>query len=281
MNTPSDAALEQSRLWNGRSGLAWVDAQEVLDNLFTPFENKLVEEVVAGGRHQVLDVGCGTGATTLAVARRLGNAGRCVGIDISEPMLAVARVRAERENVAATFICANAQTHVFEPTSFDLIISRFGVMFFDEPVRAFANLRRALKSGGELRAIAWRSPAENPFMTAAERAAAPLLPNLPPRRPDAPGQFAFADAERVRRILQESGWTDIDVQPFDVECVMPEAALNLYITRIGPVSMVLQDADDATRTRVAQAVRAAFEPYVRGGKARFTAACWLLAGRQV
>ncbi len=114
-------------------------------------------------------------------------------------------------------------------------------------MRAFANLRRAARGGAELRVIAWRSPADNPFMTTAERAAAPLLPNMPPRRPDAPGQFAFADAARVRRILEESGWAGIDLQPLDVECVLPESALNDYITRLGPVGMVLQDADEATR----------------------------------
>ena len=142
---------------------------------------------------RVLDVGCGTGSTTLAVARLLGAKGRCTGIDISEPMIAAARARAEREGTPASFIRADAQTHAFEPASFDMIISRFGVMFFDDSVRAFANLRRAARDDAELRFIAWRSAAENPFMTTAERAAAPLLPNLPARRPDAPGQFAFAD----------------------------------------------------------------------------------------
>ena len=116
-------------------------------------------------------------------------------------------------------------------------------------------------------------------MTTAERAAAALLPAMPPRRPDAPGQFAFADEARVRRILGDSGWSDIDLQPLDVECVLPENALDLYINRLGPVGMALQEADEATRTRVARTVRAAFEPYVRGTEVRFTAACWMLAAR--
>lgn len=279
MSVPSDIAQEQNRLWNGPSGQAWVALQEQLDGLFEPFERRLAEEVVAASKRQVLDIGCGTGATTLAVARRLGANGRAVGIDISEPMLATARARAQREGAAATFICANAQTYAFEPASFDMFISRFGVMFFDDPVRAFANLRHAAKSGAEFRAIAWRSPAENPFMTTAEHAAAPLLPNMPPRRPDGPGQFAFADAARVRRILEESGWNGIDLRPLDIECVLPEKALSVYVTRLGPVGMLLQDADEATRARVIEVVRAAFDPYVRGDEARFTAACWMIAAR--
>ena len=272
-------ADEQMKLWNGPAGHAWVDGQEMLDGLFKPFEDRLADAVAAGSRRHVLDVGCGTGSTTLAAARRIGATGHCVGIDISEPMLATARIRAEREGARATFICADAKTHAFDAATFDLIISRFGVMFFDDPVRAFANLRGAVTKGGELRAITWRSPAENPFMTTAERAAAPMLPPMPPRQPDAPGQFAFADERRVRRILEQSGWTSIDLQPMDAECVLPQTMLRPYVTRLGPVGMILQDADEQTRTRVTETILAAFEPFVRGAEVRFTAACWMIAAR--
>jgi SAM-dependent methyltransferase len=227
----------------------------------------------------VLDVGCGTGSTTLAAARLLGEKGHCTGIDISEPMITAAQARAEREGAPASFIRANAQDHAFEPASFDMIISRFGVMFFDDFVQAFANLRRAAKDGAELRFIAWRSPSENPFMTTAERAAAPLLPNLPARRPDAPGQFAFADQRRVHRILEESGWAGIDLQPLDVACTLPEKELVRYLTRLGPLGVILHEADDRTRTEVIETVRAAFEPYVHGAEVRFTAACWRVGAR--
>jgi hypothetical protein len=152
-------------------------------------------------------------------------------------------------------------------------------MFFDDPVRAFANLRRAARDGAALRFIAWRSPSENPFMTTAERAAAPLLPDVPARRPDAPGQFAFADQRRVGRILEEGGWGEIDLRPIDVGCVLPESELVRYLTRFGPLARVLPAADDQTRTRVIDTVRAAFEPYVHGAEVRFTAACWLVAAR--
>jgi ubiquinone/menaquinone biosynthesis C-methylase UbiE len=270
---------EQTTLWNGPAGRAWVEAQELLDQMFKPFEDLLVEAVSAGSGGRVLDVGCGTGSTTLAVARLLGAKGRCTGIDISDPMIAVARARAERESRPASFIRANAQIHAFESESFDMIISRFGVMFFDDSVRAFANLRRAARDDAEFRFIAWRSTAENPFMTTAERAAAPLLPNLPARRPDAPGQFAFADRRRVYSILEESGWAEIDIQPIDVACTLPENGLVRYLTRIGPVGRILQDADDQTRTHVIETVRATFDPYVHGSEVRFTAACWMVGAR--
>lgn len=270
---------EQSALWNGLAGRAWVEAQDLLDQMFKPLEELLVQAVFAKPRGRVLDVGCGTGSTTLAVARWLGTKGHCVGIDISDPMIAAAQARAEGEGTPARFIRADAQIHAFEPASVDMIISRFGVMFFDDSVRAFANLRRAARDDAEVRFIAWRSPAENPFMTTAERAAAPLLHNLPARQPNAPGQFAFADPRRVHRLLEESGWAEIDIRPIDVACTLPEKELVSYLTRLGPLGRVLHEADEQTRTQVIETVRAAFDAYVHGDEVRFNAACWIVGAR--
>jgi SAM-dependent methyltransferase len=270
---------EQAKLWNGTAGRAWVEEQALVDRVLAPFQELLLEAVRASRPRRVLDVGCGTGSTTVAVARLLGESGRCTGIDVSEPMIAAARARAERERAPASFVCADAQAYAFEPGSFDLIISRFGVMFFTDPVQAFANLGCAARDGAELRFIAWRSPAENPFMTTAERAAAPFLPNLPAREPDAPGPFALADAGRVTRILEEGGWTAIDLQPVEVPCTLPEKDLLRYLSRFGPVGMALGEADEPTRTRVLETVRAAFDPYVHGPDVRYTAACWMVGAR--
>jgi SAM-dependent methyltransferase len=280
MDVPREINHEQARLWNGPSGHAWVENQELLDHIYKPFEHLIVEIASAKPRDGVLDVGCGAGATTLAIARGVGGVNRCVGVDISEPLVAVARARAEREHIAATFICANAQTHPFEDQMFDLIVSRFGVMFFDDPVAAFGNLRRAARDRGELRAIAWRSAADNAFMTTAERTAAPLLPNLSPRRPNAPGQFALANDHRMHAILDASGWSNIDIRPIDVSCTMPAKDLVRYVTRLGPVGLVFQQLDETTRARVVETVLPALSPFVQGDEVRFTAACWLVAARR-
>jgi SAM-dependent methyltransferase len=270
---------EQVTHWNSLAGHAWVDAQAVLDQMLAPLQDLLVAAVRAASVRSVLDVGCGTGSTTVAVAQTLGTTGRCVGVDISEPMLAAAAARAEREHAQATFIRADAQTHPFEPASFDMIVSRFGVMFFDDFVQAFANLRRAARSNAGLCVVTWRSAAENPFMTTAERAAAPLLPSVPPRRQDGPGQFALADLSRVRRILEDSGWVGIDIQPIDVACTLPENALVRYVTRLGPLGQVFHEADETVRGRIVATVRAAFDPYVHGTEVRFNAACWMVVAR--
>lgn len=270
---------QQAALWNGQSGQAWVEAQGLLDTMFQPFEDRLVESVRAAAARRVLDVGCGTGSTTLAIAGQLGASGQGTGIDISEPMIAVARRRARAEGSLARFIGGDAQTSGFEPGSFDMIVSRFGVMFFDDPVAAFANLRRAASAGSELCLIAWRGPEHNAFMTTAERAAAPLLPSLPVRQPDAPGQFAFADRHRVAGILRQSGWTDIDIQPLDEECRFPESALIHYFTRLGPVGLALNEVGPPLRARIIDRVREAFDLYVSGSEVRYTAACWMVRAR--
>ncbi|MFD0275599.1 class I SAM-dependent methyltransferase [Kitasatospora sp. NPDC127111] len=276
MNDPHPAGAGPAHEWNGRSGNAWVDEQAVLDGMLAPLEDVLVEAVSPRAGDRVLDVGCGTGGTTVALARRVGARGRCVGVDISGAVIAAARARAEREGLPVRFVHADAAEHAFEPASFDAVVSRFGVMFFDDPVRAFGNLRRAARPGGRLCFVCWRDIAENPFMTTAERAAAPLLPGLPARRPDGPGQFGLSDPDVIRRVLAGSGWSGVELRPVDVECALPEAELVGYFTRLGPVGQALPGVDERTRARVVETVRAAFEPYVHGARVRFTAACWLV-----
>jgi ubiquinone/menaquinone biosynthesis C-methylase UbiE len=279
MDTIQPANADQIAMWNGCAGRGWVEAQASLDRLFAPFEDLLVEAVAKYKARRVLDIGCGTGATTLAIARLLGRNGTAVGLDISEPMIALANQRAALENAPPRFLCADAQTYAFDAASFDMIVSRFGTMFFDDSVHAFANLRRAATSGARLHTIVWRSPADNPFMIAAEKAAAPFLPQMPARNPDAPGQFALADRNRVYSILEKAGWSEIAIEPLDVACTLPERELNDYITRLGPLGRVLPKLEEPARSRIVAAVRAAFEPYVQGAEVRFTGACWTVSAR--
>jgi SAM-dependent methyltransferase len=271
---------DQAALWNGPAGQTWVELQSLLDEMLAPFGRLLIDEGLTASMRRVLDVGCGAGSTSLAVARRVGAGGRCIGVDISATLLELARKRAREEGIDnATFLHADAQTHPFEPNSFDAVISRFGVMFFDDPVTAFTNIRHGAQSGAMLTFIAWRSPAENPFMTAAARAAAPFLPALPTPDPNAPGQFGFADADRVRGILQTSGWSNIDIRASDVPSSVTQQDLRTYITRMGPVGLALKDVDEETRAKATAAVHGAFDSFIEEGVARFTAACWLVRAR--
>lgn len=279
MNTEQMSFNERTAIWNGDAGRAWVELQQLVEHMFKPIEAVLVQQILSDDNQTVLDVGCGTGSTSLAVSRQLGTKGHCLGIDISEQMIAAARASAAREGLSTSFICEDAQRYAFEPASFDRIISRFGVMFFDDFVGAFKNLRYAARENAELRFIAWRSPEENPFMTTAERAAKVLLPHIPARQPDEPGQFAFARQERVFDILQQSGWAQINIEALDVPCSFPEEELVHYLTRMGPLGRILQQEDEQTRKKVIETVRVAFDRYVHGGDVRFIAACWKVSAR--
>lgn len=266
--------------WNGVGGRSWVELHTVLEGVLAPFTDVILADCRPERVHRVLDVGCGAGSTTLAAARRLGAQGACVGIDISEPLIAVARSAAERESSPAQFILADAQTYAFEPASFDLVISRFGVLFFEDSVRAFTNLRRAVRAAGRLRFVAWRSPAENPFFTTAEQAAARFIPSLAASLKDEPARYAFSDPRQTEQILTESGWTGIEIQPLDITCTLPERDLIRYVTRLGSIGRVFHEVDENTRVKVNEAVRAAMDPYVRGADVRFPAACWLVNARR-
>jgi SAM-dependent methyltransferase len=263
-------ADEQRELWNGPSGQAWVDVQATTDTMFAPLARLLAAEARPGER--VLDVGCGAGATTRALADAVGPSGTATGVDISAPLIEAARAHES----PADYVVADAGTYAFEAGAYDLLTSRFGVMFFADPGAAFANLRRAARDGARLRAITWRAVEENPFMSTAGRAARPLLPDLPTPPADGPGQFAFADADRVATILADAGWSTVDHEPLDVEVTMPAAGLDTYLTRLGPLSRILPTLEPAQREHVMTTVRGAFAPYMHGDDARFTAACWVL-----
>jgi len=266
--------------WNGHSGNAWADLQPMLDRLYQPFEKILSDAVVTDGVRDVLDVGCGTGATTLALAERLGTARRCTGIDISQVLVDIARHRAEAAGASnARFVLGDGQSQAFAPKSFDAVASRFGVMFFADPVAAFTNIHNATRPRGGLTCIAWRPKSENPFQTTAERAAEPLIGRVGPSDPQAPGQFGFADADRVRRILAASGWDAIDIAPIDVPLALPRDDLAVYIRRMGYVAIALPDLEEKLRAKVTDALDQAFAAFLIDDVARFNAACWMIRAR--
>jgi SAM-dependent methyltransferase len=222
----------------------------------------------------IIDIGCGCGGTTVELARRVGEQGRVLGIDVSKPMLAQARARmGGMANV--TLVEADATTHPFE-ASYDLLFSRLGVMFFADPSAAFANVRRALRSGGRIAFVCWRAMAENPLMTVPITAAARHLPPLPALDPHAPGPFALADAARLRRLLETAGFGAIQISPHDEPIGGNDRAATLDLAiRIGPLGRALREHPDK-RDAVMDDVRAAIEPFIFDGIARIPSATWIV-----
>ncbi|MDF2901645.1 MAG: SAM-dependent methyltransferase, partial [Phenylobacterium sp.] len=197
MSLQSTANADQIAYWNNAAGETWAALQDRLDRQIEPLGLRAIEAGAPQPGERVLDIGCGCGQTSFELARRVGPSGRVLGVDISAPMLEVARQRAAGAAANVSFIEADAQTHAFQNGGFDLAISRFGVMFFDDPTAAFRNIGAALRPGGRLSFVCWRPMLENAWMATPLFAAMPLLPPLPPPDPAAPGPFAFADPERV------------------------------------------------------------------------------------
>lgn len=260
--------------WNGRAGQTWSDLQPLIDGMFSGFIPLLVQPLNEE-MQSILDVGCGAGALTLAAAERAGTQANCVGIDISAPLVSLAKTRASSAGRPdLTFRVADAQVAAFEPESFDAILSRFGVMFFDDPVAAFGNLHRATRPGGRLRFAAWRAPSENAFMGVAKRAIGHLV-DFPAYEPDAPGQFGFAHRDRVAVLLAAAGWQNVRLDPVDVPCGFPAETLPAYATRMGPLGALWEDIDARKRAEIEALLRDAYRPYEHEGEIRFTASCWL------
>lgn len=274
------SALEKdmSAYWD-RAGKVWVEQQGLLDRMYRPFAQAVVEAADLRAGEAVLDVGCGSGATTFEAAWRVGPQGRAVGVDISPALLELARRRAGEDGLEGVdFLQADAQAYAFE-VEFDAIVSRFGVMFFPDPAAAFANLRTAMKPGGRLAFAAWRGPEDNAISTIPLEAAAPLLLTVPAVEKDAPGRFGFADPERVRAILEGSGWRDVAIAPLDDPTPVSAEELLTMSLRVGPLNPILAGQDDAVREKVRTAVTAALEPCVKDGMAEMKSACWLVTAR--
>ncbi|HVI33413.1 class I SAM-dependent methyltransferase [Phenylobacterium sp.] len=266
----------QVAYWNDAAGQTWAEMQEALDRQLAPLGRAAMAALGPKPGERLLDIGCGAGQTTLELAAAVAPGGEVVGFDISRPLLEVARARPAAAGVS--FLEGDAQTHPFEPASFDGAFSRFGVMFFADPPAAFANIRRALKPGGRLAFVCWRPPAENPIMTAPMAAAAQHLPApAPPADPHAPGPFAFADPERVRGILAAAGFEAVTISPHD-EAVGGgdlRTAVGLSL-RIGPLGMMLRENPDK-RDAVVAAVREALTAYDGPEGVKLPSATWIVS----
>ena len=277
MTEEPSANAAQIDFWNAENGGAvWAALHNQMDRQLAPLGEAAIAALAPRPGEAVLDIGCGCGATSLALAAHVGPTGRVLGLDISEPMLATARRRAEGLGHPLTFEIADAQTADLGEAAFDALFSRFGVMFFAEPEAAFANLHRALKPEGRLAFICWRGREENPWLTTPLEAARHLLPPLPEPEPYAPGPMAFADPARVHRILATAGFADIRVTAFDTMIGSGDLEeTTVLATRIGPLARALREHPEARET-VPGVVRQALSPYLTEAGVMMPAATWLV-----
>jgi SAM-dependent methyltransferase len=267
------ANQDQIDFWNGWMGDRWVAHQEAMDELLQPLSGALIDAAAVQADEQVMDVGCGCGGTSLTLAAA---GARVTGVDVSEPMLNHARQRAAGDD-RLRFVLADASTEVFEP-EFDVLFSRFGVMFFNDPVAAFTNLRTALKPGGRVCFLCWQRADLNSWVAVPLAAAQAFLPEAEPLDPQAPGPFAFADPDYVVGILDQAGFSDPRATTLDASIRLggsPAEAAE-FSARIGPVSRALVDLDDAGRQRVLDTVAEALTAHTDADGVTLGAACWIV-----
>src|SRR4051812_47529216 len=269
MDTPAnhEQNADQIAYWNGPAGQRWADRQQVQDVLLAPVAEILIDRARPRPGESVLDVGCGSGATSFAFAQKVVPGGRVLGVDISEPMLTVAR-RSTPAGLPVAFALADATSYAFDAASFDLLASRFGVMIFADPVLSFANMRKALRPSGRLAFACWREPRENPWMMVTLQAVYRHVPKLPPQGPDDPGPFAFASEERVNRILGDAGFTGVRMERCDLALDIAigqglDAAVQSALA-IGPTHRALEGQPDNIRAAAVQSIREALAPFVKG-----------------
>jgi len=274
------ANAEQIEYWNGAIGETWVRSQERLDASLAPITQSLLPWASPLPGERVLDIGCGCGTTTLALARAVAPNGSVMGVDISRPMLAVARSSAEAAGVAAEFVEADAAITAYEP-EFNLVFSRFGVMFFDDPTAAFANIRQAVAPGGRLAFVCWRTMLENQWVSTPLASAMDLLPPEAPSNPHDPGPFAFADNVRIEQILSTAGFRDIRVEPLDSVTItgptIEEAAAQSL--QIGPLARRAAKLEESVRDVIRERVAAAIAPFAGPDGVALPAACWLVGAK--
>jgi SAM-dependent methyltransferase len=270
---------DQIDYWNAQAGDVWARLQDELDRQLEPLGRAAITALDPRPGEQILDIGCGCGQSTLALAEAVGPQGAVIGADISRPMLDIARARLA-EQPQARLLEADVQTYPFPRQSLDAVFSRFGVMFFEDPTAAFANVRAALKPGGRIAFVCWRGMMENPWMTIPLLAALQKLPPPTPPQPGAPGPFAFADPERVRAVLDGAGFEAVEIRPHDTPIGGNDLDASVRMAlRIGPLGALLRDNPQVRPADVEDDIRQALMPHVRDGRLYVDSATWIVTAR--
>lgn len=272
--------------WKGQSGERWVANQARLDAMVAVFGQAVIEAAAPVNGERVLDIGCGAGASSLALAACVGPGGHVLGVDISEPLIDRARSLAPQD-VPALFRVADASSAELPEGAFDILFSRFGVMFFDDPTAAFAHMRRALRPGGRIAFVCWRTAAENNWVRLPMGAIKSILPPSALPDPEALGPFSFGDRGRVSRILLTAGFTDVAIAPFDASVPFGEggtrdAAIDDAVRmtlEVGPLSRALADQPADVRARASAATRAAFAEIPGERSLMINGAVWIVTAR--
>jgi SAM-dependent methyltransferase len=276
----STGNAEQIAEWNGALGQRWAESQREIDGIVAPFGQAALKRAAPRPGERVIDIGCGCGDTSIELARRVGASGRVLGVDVSTPMLDVARASAALAGCAHLAFSEGDASEAALPPDTDLLFSRFGVMFFAQPVPALRHLRGSLRSGGRFVFACWRAPRDNGWAMAPLVAARSAMGVTPaPADPNAPGPFAFADGERLRGLLSDAGFAAIDLQRFDAPVHLgatPRAAAE-NAARVGPTARLVREVGAEHLPAIVDAIQSALAPLAADGQVILNGSVWIVA----
>jgi len=281
--TPNEIVnIEQAAEWDGPNGEFWARHQERFDATIAPHHAVLMDAAAIAPGERVLDIGCGNGLSTRDAARAAGDRGEALGVDLSGPMLSLAERLAKEEGLGnVRFEHGDAQVYRFPAETFDVVISRFGVMFFSDPPAAFSNIASAVKPGGRLAMLVWGAIPDNEWIVAIAGAIAPGQP-LPEPPPGTPGPFGLADQDFARRTLTAAAFTDVSFtrseQAWNVGTDADEAYA--FLSELGPVQMMLEKLDDRAKARALDGLRAAVAGHVTSDGVVFGSSAWVVTARR-
>lgn len=274
------ANVEMANAWDGDEGEYWTANADRYDGVIARYSPHLLAGAAIGVADVVLDIGCGCGATTRDAARAAAQ-GTVLGVDLSSQMLDRAREISAREGLAnVQYTQADAQVHRFPTATFDVAISRFGCMFFADPVGAFTNIGRAMRPPGRMALLAWQGLQRNEGQLAIRQAFA-MGRELPPAEPGSPGPFGLADPDQVRKVLSEAGWTDTAFASIEEPIVFgqdPDDAF-AFVSTNGVARGMLADLDDTDRATALDNLRALLETHQTPDGVAFDSAAWLVTAR--
>ncbi|MFT7221220.1 MAG: SAM-dependent methyltransferase [Candidatus Azotimanducaceae bacterium] len=264
---------EQAEFWNGRMGQAWAKAEAQIDRILAPLSDEAVSRMAAVSGEKVIDIGCGGGGTSLALT---ASGASIWGVDISQKMIECARQKVG-SNEHLAFSVGDAAAESFSP-EYQAVFSRFGVMFFADPISAFSNIRTALVPGGRMAFLCWQTPAENPWISLAASALQPFQADAPTPDPRAPGPFAFADPDYLREVLTAAGFGNIGIESVARQLHLGDSVAEAmtFQSQIGPLSRLLAELDDEAGKRATQAVVEALTPHCTDTGIDLGAATWLV-----
>jgi ubiquinone/menaquinone biosynthesis C-methylase UbiE len=279
MNTAPTHNADQIAYWNSAVADRWARRQAEIDAMMAPFTEALLGAANLGpeGPWRVLDVGCGSGETTL-LAAQIGH--EMTGLDVSTSLLELARARAAKAGLGGVDFFLGDASRMFIDPPFDLVMSRFGVMFFDDPAKAFKNLAKLTRVGGRIVFVCWRSPSQNQWVTLPLSALDGLVEAGGAKQADGPGPFAFADPDKVRAILSGAGFAHIKITPFDGHMAMGAAkgieAAAAYLAEIGPAARAIAELPKEKRPEVMARLEAVVAKHMHGDGLVLQGAVWVV-----